>query len=158
MVVFFYMNNKLVLAGVGIVALILVAGAGFFFLSGRQNSSQTSSTKQTENLTPNEPSATQEPTQETSASAKTEDIELTSSGFSPQKITIDKGTKVVWTNKSGKASTVDSSPHPVHTDYPKLNLGSFNDGQTLELIFNEIGTFKYHNHFNPAQNGSVTVK
>lgn len=152
------MNNKLVLSGLGALGLILVIGVGFFFLSGRQNSSQTSSTKQTENLTPNEPSATQEPTQESSVSAKTENIEFTSSGFSPQQIIIDKGTKVVWTNKSGRAATVDSVPHPVHTDYPKLNLGSFNDGQTLELVFNDLGTFKYHNHFNSSQNGSVTVK
>lgn len=141
------MNNKLVLAGLGVLALVLVAGVGFFFLSGKQNNTQSQNNQSSETTT-NAEEVTADETQ----------VELTTSGFSPNEITINKGAKIVWTNNGGKSATVDSSSHPVHSDYPKLNLGSFNDGETLELIFNETGTFKYHNHLNPSQNGSVIVK
>ena len=150
------MNNKLVLVGLGLLALVLVTGAGFLFLSGKQNNSQSQNNQSSETTTNTEELPTSEPTEEVTANET--QVELTTSGFSPNEITINKGTKIVWTNSSGKAATVDSVSHPVHSDYPKLNLGSFNDGETLELIFNETGTFKYHNHLNPSQNGSVIVK
>ena len=150
------MNNKLVLVGLGLLALVLVTGAGFLFLSGKQNNSQSQNNQSSETTTNTEELPTSEPTEEVTADEI--QVELTTSGFSPNEITINKGTKIVWTNSSGKAATVDSALHPVHTTYPPLNLGSFNDGETLELIFNETGTFKYHNHLNPSQNGSVIVK
>lgn len=149
------MNNKIILITVAVIAVVVIAAGGFFFL----NSNKTSSPKGVA-----QPTMTQEettPTIELTASEAAMNevrVELTSSGFSPKDITIDKGTKVVWTNNSGQAATVNSAPHPVHTSYPPLNLGSFNDGQSVELVFDETGTYKYHNHFNSGQTGSVTVK
>lgn len=87
-----------------------------------------------------------------------ETITLTSDGFSPKTLTIKTGTKVTWTNQSGSDATVNSSPHPVHTDYPPLNLGSFPSGGTLSLTFDKLGTYKYHNHLNPSQFGTIVVQ
>lgn len=85
-------------------------------------------------------------------------IFLTPSGFVPSDLTIKAGAKVIWTNQSEGTGDVSSAPHPAHTDYPALNLGNFGTGQSVSLTFNTPGTYKYHNHLNPSQFGSVTVK
>lgn len=150
------MNNRLLLTGLGILAILVLVVGAYFFFNSQQTPTGASDAEPTETITQESNELTQEPTN--AMTTEKVQVELTSSGFSPKTITVDKDTTVVWTNNSGKAATVDSAPHPVHSDYSKLNLGSFNDGETLELIFNETGTFKYHNHLNPSQNGSVIVK
>ena len=85
-------------------------------------------------------------------------VTLTADGFLPSTLTIKAGTTVTWINNSGSDATVNSDPHPLHTDYPPLNLGSFSDGQTLSLIFNTAGTHGYHNHFNSDQKGTIIVE
>ena len=71
---------------------------------------------------------------------------------------IKAGDKVVWTNNSGDVATVDSSKHPTHQDYPPLNLGQFQDGEKHELIFDEPGTYMYHDHLHATRFGKVVVE
>jgi plastocyanin len=85
-------------------------------------------------------------------------VTLSQNGFSPSVVTIKVGQAVTWTNKSGATATVNSDPHPTHTAYPPLNLGSFTDGGTLSLTFTKAGTYGYHNHFNPGEKGTVIVQ
>jgi len=85
-------------------------------------------------------------------------IQVTASGFSPQSVTIKAGTKVTWTNTSGSMIVIASNPHPVHTDYPPLNLGSLANGQSVSLVFPTPGTYGYHNHLNPSQTGTIIVQ
>jgi plastocyanin len=85
------------------------------------------------------------------------EIQLTDEEFFPNSVTITKETTVIWTNNSSKTATVNSSEHPTHLDYPLLNLGKFEPGESLTLVFNEVGTYKYHNHLNPSQTGTVEV-
>lgn len=85
-------------------------------------------------------------------------ITLTASGFSPATLTIKKSVTVTWINQSGQDATVDSDPHPLHTDYPPLNLGTFSDGQVLLLTFPKSGTYGYHNHLNPSERGTIIVE
>ena len=91
------------------------------------------------------------------ASLQTDSVTLTSSGFTPQSITVKAGTKVAWTNNSGTTATIDSAVHPTHLAYPPLNLGSFASGETLSLAFDQPGTYKYHNHLDASQTGVVVV-
>lgn len=140
---------------IGIVIIIIVLGGMFLFLKTNNQASNNSSL----NAQPtNQTRTTSAPTVSSTATEKTVEVTLTSQGFSPSTITIDKGTKVVWTNKSGEAATINSDPHPFHTDYAPLNLGSFNDGEKLELVFNKSGTYKYHNHLNASEKGTIVVK
>lgn len=85
-------------------------------------------------------------------------VTVTASGFAPQTLTIKAGTKVVWMNKSGTAVTVNSAVHPTHLVYPPLNLGEFGDGSSVQLVFDKPGTYKYHNHLNPSQTGTIVVE
>lgn len=65
---------------------------------------------------------------------------------------------MVWTNKSGATATVNSDAHPTHLLWPFLNLGSFDDGKSLSVVFDKAGTYTYHNHFSPSQKGTVIVE
>lgn len=84
-------------------------------------------------------------------------ITLTAKGFEPKNITIKKGEVIVWTNKSGKQASVNSADHPTHKLFPVLNLGTFNDGSSVQARIFRTGELKYHNHLNPSQTGTITV-
>lgn len=90
--------------------------------------------------------------------AQQDTITLSANGFSPNSLTVKAGTKVTWVNQSSANATVNSDPHPIHTAYPPLNLGSFPSGGTLSLTFDKPGTYGYHNHLNPGQTGTIIVQ
>lgn len=90
--------------------------------------------------------------------AETVNVTKTDNGFSPQSVTIKAGQSVTWINDSGTTATVDSSPHPAHTDFPFLNLGEFEDGNSMTLVFPDAGTYKYHDHLNSSHFGTVVVE
>ena len=148
------MNQKVLLAA-GAAVLVLVIAGGLLFANKANNTKTPSQTSTVQELSPT--SEVQSPTP-TDAEQNEATVTLTSTGFSPKTVTIKVGDKVVWNNESGKDATVNSAPHPVHTSYPLLNLGGFSDGETLELVFEEAGTYNYHNHLNASQTGSVTVE
>ena len=118
------------------ILLVVVVAAGAWYLM--RNSTATTNTTNTIN--------------------KKTEVTLTTSGFEPKDLTVKVLTKVIWTNKSGVMATVDSANHPSHLLYPLLNLGQFNNGETLSLIFDKVGTFKYHNHFNATATGEIVVE
>ncbi|MBI3366611.1 hypothetical protein HY041_03220 [Candidatus Roizmanbacteria bacterium] len=61
-------------------------------------------------------------------------VEITSSGFTPETITIKAGTKVVWTNKSGELAAINSDLHPTHSIYPPLNLNQVTNNGSVSLV------------------------
>ncbi len=133
---------------------IIYAGVYYFFLAkkggyNQPNYQTPSTTGQTSPTTP-PASSTKQQSQNT--------VTLTSSGFEPANLAIKVGETVTWVNRSGGVSTVNSEPHPIHTNYLPLNLGSFPDGGTLSLTFDKPGMYGYHNHLNPSERGTITVK
>ncbi len=85
-------------------------------------------------------------------------VTYTLNGFSPQTLTIQKGDTVTWTKSSVSFLEVASDPHPIHTNYPPLNLGLIsNDGDTKSLTFIDVGTFGYHNHLSEQHTGTIIV-
>ncbi len=138
------MNNKIL--WVVIVLIVVLAGAFMLLNNNAVNNGQKQDT-QNQNLTPTQTQATQE-----------SNVTVTSSGFEPKTITIKAGTRVVWTNKSGTEVTVNSAVHPTHLLFPFLNLGNFANGSNVSVVFEKSGTYKYHNHLNPSQTGTVIVE
>ncbi len=130
----------------------VVYGLIYYFVMGKKggyNSSSGSSVKP----------AISQPASTTGTTANQENsVTLTSDGYSPATLTIKTGATVTWTNKSGANATVNSDPHPTHTDYPPLNLGRFADGGTLSLKFDKPGTYGYHNHLDASQKGKIVVQ
>ena len=85
-------------------------------------------------------------------------VNVTATGFEPQSLTVSVDTNVVWTNSSGEVTNVSSDNHPTHLRFPFLNLGNFDNGTTVSVVFDKAGTYAYHNHLHPEQTGTVMVK
>lgn len=150
------MNKNLL---IGLVVVLLAVG-GYVMVQNNSNS-QTPSNSQVEDQTVS-PSAVEKetPTENGGVMEKKEEntVTLTSAGFTPKTITVKVGDEVVWVNKSGATATVDSAQHPTHLVYPKLNLGNFENGEELRLVFDEKGKYNYHDHLNPSRFGTVVVE
>lgn len=139
----------------GLVVIVLVVFAGWYFLKSQKSSVDTQT--QTSQVTTETVSAS--PTASASGSVmETGTVKITSSGFTPESITIKAGESVTWTNDDSANHIVASNPHPTHTDYPPLNIGLIKPGDSKSLSFPTAGTYKYHDHLNPSLTGSVTVQ
>lgn len=135
-----------------VVIGLVVYGLVYYFVSTKKGGGTSYSP------VPSTPPAVTSESSPSAEDIKQEVILLTAKGFSPASLTISTGTKVIWVNQSGAVAIVDSNPHPAHTDYQPLNLGNFPDKGRLFLTFDKPGTYKYHNHFNPSQSGTITVQ
>lgn len=93
----------------------------------------------------------------------------TEQGFIPETVTVKKGEAVTFKNKSGRNMWVGSNPHPTHTLYPEKSpsdcLGSSFDackgtpaGSDWSYAFNSTGTWRYHDHLQPENQGTVIVQ
>lgn len=145
--------NKLI---IGILVAVIIAGGVYLFTNkGNYNVPTTAPIKNEPGVVVSSPTptATSGPTV-----SQTQEVMITRSGFSPSTLTVKVGTKVVWVNKSGVTAAVNSAVHPTHLVYPPLNLGEVANGSSVELVFDKPGTYKYHNHLNPTQTGTIVVQ
>jgi len=96
-------------------------------------------------------------------------VTYTDSGFEPAVVTIKKGETVRFVDQSTNGMWVGSAKHPTHAEYPQKSdtdcLGSSFDtcrvllpGEFWEFTFDEVGTWKYHNHVYPSHTGTVVVE
>ncbi|MBI4009056.1 cupredoxin domain-containing protein [Candidatus Roizmanbacteria bacterium] len=151
------MNNKTL---IGIVVAVLVILGAVVVMKSQQTTQVAPSQSQeaTTTVSPEEATASPEITTENAMMEKEVKVNLTDSGFDPQEITVKVGTKVVWVNKTDQTGNVSSAKHPTHLVYPPLNLGDFEPGESVSLVFNEAGSYGYHDHLNPSQFGKVVVE
>lgn len=136
---------------IGMVVAIIILGGGYLLFNSNKLSPIPSAK-------PVVSTPTVLPTTSVMPAAVQNTITLTAKGFDPVELTVPANTEVIWRNNSGDNAAINSNPHPIHTDHEPLNLGKFSDGETLSLIFNKLGTFKYHNHLNLSQTGTIIVK
>lgn len=145
-----------------IVLVVLLAG-GLLAYNAYQSNRITQPTIQTNQNSPaaNETDST-DTTSAASDSAGTDSgskVTITSSGFTPETITINVGDTVTWVNNDTTNHTVNSDNHPNHLLYPILNeAGLIKPSESSSVTFNEAGTFTYHDHLNAALVGKVVVK
>lgn len=78
-------------------------------------------------------------------------IEIRNFAYSPANITVQKGTKITWTNRDTAPHTVTSVTGTV-LDSPTLSTG-----QSFSYTFNATGTFNYYCTIHPNMKASVTV-
>lgn len=152
--------SKNTLVGIGIAGVILIV-AIIWLLVGRQQGEVTTLTP-TPIVSPlASPEVTETPvaTKAATPSASKNEVVVTTAGFNPKTIEITAGSTATWVNNGTVATQVASTPHPIHTDYPPLNsVGIIQPGQSKSLKFDKAGTYRYHNHLNPASLGTVIVK
>lgn len=137
---------------VGVIVLVAGLGVGWYVMQGGKA----------------KPAVVEEvTTQETPATPGTDveedvmerpTVSYTDTGFAPNTLTVKKGTNVTFTNQSSKGMWVASALHPTHQLLPGFDqLKSVARGGTYEYTFDKVGTWKYHNHVNPADTGTVVV-
>lgn len=96
-------------------------------------------------------------------------VTYTENGFEPKTVNINKGDTVRFMDQSTNGMWVASNNHPTHSLYPEKSAsdcaGSSFDtcrvlkaGEFWEFTFNKVGTWRYHNHMNPSDEGTVVVK
>lgn len=88
----------------------------------------------------------------TPAFAATKTIDITNRGFTPNKVTIDFGDTVTWTNK-------DTTPHQVVADQARFTSSPLlAAGQSYSFTFTKSGSFTYRDGVAMNRKGTVTVK
>lgn len=107
------------------------------------------------------------------ASIRTNAIEITSAGFNPKELTIKQGDTVTWINKDANGHWPASAKHPTHEVYPGSGIGKCGTAEQSKIldacqdikqdgswifIFNEKGTWAYHDHSNPTLFGKIIVE
>lgn len=93
-------------------------------------------------------------------------VKITEDGFYPDRVNINPGDTVVWTNQGEKLHWPASNFHPDHTFYPEPGgcLGSNFDacrglkkGEVYEFRFNIVGNWPVHDHLFPGLIMTVEV-
>ena len=152
-----------------IIAVVLVSG---YFLFFRGASQPTPSVSQPSSQQPIiQPSTQQQPSQQPPVAqvpvVKENMVTYTNSGYSPSALTIKKGEMVIFKNQSSQSMWTASAVHPTHRVYPTTGgcLGSTFDtctgiqsGGSWSFKFDISGTWKYHNHLNPGDTGTIDVQ
>ena len=150
--------NKILLAIVVVVVLVgaLVLVNSQSKTTPSQPSQETTAPVITKQPTPKE-STDEAMMEDDKMMGKEVQITVTSAGFEPKEVTVKAGMKVVWNNDGTGVANVTSAIHPTHQTYPPLNLGNFESGSSVALVFDKPGTYRYHDHLQPAHTGSVIV-
>lgn len=93
--------------------------------------------------------------------------------FEPASLIIKKGDKVTFYNVSGDFVWPASASHPTHKNYPGSDIekcdtseeGAIFDacrklppGEDWSFIFNEVGSWAYHNHLQARESGVIIVE
>lgn len=144
-----------------ILAVLVVLGAAWFLLKGNFGSVPAPTTSETGTS-----AATTSPT--TSGATVT----YTDQGFSPASITVPVGTIVTFVNQGSEGMWVASAMHPTHALYsgtalsehcPDASSAAFDEcaavgsGGSYSFTFMKAGAWRYHNHVDASQTGTVTV-
>jgi|SRR3989338_4044557 len=144
-----------------IVILVLIGGALFFI------------TQPSASTTGNAIQSGNQVLKTSDTQSKSYTVEITSSGFSPQTLSINKGDTVTWINKQPQKSWPASAVHPSHKVYPGSDIakcgtaeeknifdscGGLAQNEAFSFTFNDIGTWGYHDHLNAKLRGTITVQ
>ena len=89
-------------------------------------------------------------------------ITITAAGVSPKAVTVAAGSRVMFVNNDSRPHTMNSDPHPEHTDCQELNVGFISAGSSgTTLNLNTPRVCGYHDHNQPdvvALQGTITIQ
>lgn len=144
--------NKTIIAIV--IVAVVVLGGYFLLRSGEKVLLPPGSTYQSKTSAPK------------TTIAEKNMVTYTDSGYSLATLQVKKGETVTFKNQSSQSMWTASAAHPTHRVYPTTGgcLGStfdsckgFQPGDSWSFKFDIAGTWKYHNHLDPSDNGTIYV-
>ncbi len=83
-------------------------------------------------------------------------ITYTNEGFEPATLDVGVGAMVHFVNESDTQMWVASDSHPAHDILPTFD--QFKPGDMFMYVFEETGTWEYHDHLNPTAVGTIIVE
>ena len=86
------------------------------------------------------------PTQTTLEANNNAIVYIADKGVVPQNIRIKKGGQITFYQADTSWHDMASGPHPIHTEYPPLNIGFLKQGESRTVTFTEVGNFGFHDH------------
>src|SRR5262245_26762197 len=89
-------------------------------------------------------------------------ITIKSAGVSPKNVTVAAGSRVTFVNNDSRPHTMNSDPHPDHTDCPEINAVGFiaagASGTTQNLNTRRVCGFHDHEQFLVTSlQGTITI-
>jgi len=161
--------KKLILST--IVAIVLVGVVVFLFARDR---GEVPALSPTPTLTPTPVSEESPLPLSTPIASKVAVITYTDSGYSPSTVRIKRGDGLVdFKNTSSKMMWTASAVHPTHKAYPGSDIAKcgtlsgvdmfdsckgYEPGESWAFFFDNLGTWKYHNHLQPNHTGTIVVE
>ena len=101
------------------------------------------------------------------AHSETQIIKMTPNGFEPNEVTIDTNSTVIFVNQDKVQRWPASNIHPTHTLYPEKGgcigskfdaCGGVKPGEAYEFVFEQKGSWGYHDHLRPGLQGVIIIK
>ena len=145
------------ITAIAIIAVV-VAVVALYFGTRKTASDTTSSPTPSPSASAASPATSASPAASLQATAAGDATITYTNGFSPASVTVGAGHKLTVKNMSNEEIQVDSDPHPVHTDDTDLNIGAIAPGATGSATLTKTGTFGIHNHLDPTEKATVTIK
>jgi plastocyanin len=87
------------------------------------------------------------------ATARDVSVAIDDFAFGPARITVQRGTKVTWTNKDDDVHTVVADGDPKLWKSPPLDTDD-----SFSFVFDKPGTYKYICTIHPRMQGTVVVE
>lgn len=159
-----------------IIVAVVVLGGYFLLQNINQSATPTTQSSSDEEAKETKKESTLEQSnQQPSSQSSVEQIPVvgrkvityTDTGYAPVTLQIKKGETVTFKNQSSQSMWTASAFHPTHTIYPTTGgcLGSTFDAckgvqpnENWSFRFDISGTWKYHNHLNPGDVGTIVVE
>lgn len=121
-----------------VVVLVILVGLGFWMIRAPRANAPSAAVPATNTEAPTAP-----------LSGITA-ISISNFAFSPNQVTVKKGTTVTWTN-------ADVPTHTVTSDVGSFDSGALKTGGSFSQTFKSAGMFRYHCSFHPSMHGTVEV-
>lgn len=145
-----------------IIALLVIGGGGYAIKKGfeKRAGEEREATKTELPVSVANTIAPEQTAAVVEAVKKEVTVTYTDEGFSPKIVTIKKGDMVVFQNKTGARASVASDEHPTHLLYPEFDQYKTEQRgkDEFRFSFENVGTWKYHDHLNAIMTGTVIVE
>ena len=85
------------------------------------------------------------------AAESTNEIKIADFKYAPERVTVDVGTELVWTNG-------DQAPHTATADDGSFDTGTLDRDDSGRATFDQPGTYSYYCRFHPFMKATVEVQ
>lgn len=138
---------------IGLILLLVGVGLLIWALTGRDAAAPSGTTS---------PEISQTDSDSTSETSKTSqentvDIIFTNNGFTPNVLTVKKGSLVTVKNESDKRVQFSSDSHPTHRLNTEMNLKVLRPGEAASFTASTVGEYGFHDHIDESMTGKLKV-